>query len=96
LYCKRLRWLERNAEAIEAMMMEGLSVRAAIAAVSSNNRPTCLCCGGVIRHGTRDRHFFCRKHPECRRMRRRYKYLVYDKRYSKEKALNLVLQQEAA
>lgn len=92
---RRIAWLEKNADKIEDRMMQGLTVAQAISVVREDNRPTCLCCGDPIYHGTAGRHFFCKKRPECRKARRRYKYLVYDKGMSKSAALNVVLDKAA-
>jgi len=76
-------------------MLAGNTLNESIALVRESNRPTCLSCGDVILHGTGGRHFFCNKRPECRKLRRRYKYLVYDKGMDKDKALNVVLDKAA-
>jgi hypothetical protein len=97
-YCathRRSAWLERNADKIEDYIEKGYTVTESISKVRESNRPVCLSCGGVIEHGTGGRHFFCNKHDKCRKARRRYKYLIYDKGFNKEDALNVVLDKAA-
>jgi len=92
---RRTAWLERNADKIEDYMLRGIPLSDAMKMVRRDNRPVCLCCGDVILYGTGGRHLFCNKRVECRKMRRRYKYLVYDKGLDKDTALNVVLDKAA-
>lgn len=88
--CRRIRWLEVNAESIEDHLLGGLTLKQAIEEVADAIRPTCIICGKPIHRGTNGRHFICTSTPECRRARRRYKYLIYDKGYSKESAIEMI------
>jgi hypothetical protein len=90
--CRRIRWLETNAEAIEDQLLDGLTFRRAVLVVANSIRPTCIICEEPINRGTSGRHFICSKHAECRKARRRYKYLIYDKGYSKDAAIEVILQ----
>lgn len=89
--CKRELWLERNASLLDNWIMQGLTFRQAVVVVLERNRPTCLNCGEPIKHGTNGRHLLCTRTPECRRARRRYKYLVYEKGVEKDIALRVAL-----
>ena len=89
-YCRKIRWLERNAETIEDYMLEGQSFKEACLSVANVIRPNCIICDEPIERGTSGRHFICTKHPECRKARRRYRYLIYDKGYSKELAIEAI------
>ena len=88
--CRRIRWLEKNAEAIEDNLLRGLSLRQSILQVADSIRPTCIICNEPIPRGTNGRHFICTKNVQCRQARRRYRYLVYDKGYSKEAAIEAI------
>ncbi len=52
---------------IETLMVGGLSFTRAQTLVWEHLRPTCLCCGDPIKHGTAGRHKFCTNRPECRK-----------------------------
>lgn len=72
--CTRLKWLERNADAIERVMVhyDDTDVVTAIQKVYDDNRPRCAMCGDSLKHGTRGRTVFCKKRDECRRASIRY------------------------
>jgi hypothetical protein len=51
----------------------------------------CKCCGEAIPRATPDRHFFCKKNEICRKARRYYAYLIYEKGIDKDNALSRTL-----
>jgi hypothetical protein len=51
----------------------------------------CVICEEVIEHATQGRHFLCNKHPRCKRARRYYKYLRFEKGLDKEQAINAAI-----
>ena len=82
------RYLTRYAEVIEHIMqVQNTTARLAIVEVHATYRATCIICHNPIKHGTHGRHFICNSTPECKKARRRYKYLIYDKGFTKEAAL---------
>ena len=89
--CRRLTWLETNAERIEDKLLDGQSLRESIKDVHDEIRSSCIICGNPIRRGTNGRHFICNNSPQCKKARRRYKYLMYDKGYSKARAIEMVI-----
>jgi DNA-directed RNA polymerase subunit M/transcription elongation factor TFIIS len=85
------RWLAKYAEDIESeMQATNSTARLAIISVLDAHRATCIICGNHIKHGTYGRHFICNSTPICRKARRRYKYLIYDKGLTKEAALAVI------
>lgn len=72
--CRNLAWLERNADAVERVMVHygSTDVVNAIQKVYDDNRPRCAMCGDKLKHGTRGRTKFCGKRDECRRASIRY------------------------
>jgi len=86
-------WLRENADTIESMMLaDNVTAKFAIREILQSERPTCRTCGDSMPHTTNGRHIFCTKKPECRRARRYYRYLVYEKHTDKEKALAQTLE----
>ena len=85
-------WFERNADELERVMAQGLTLPLAVESVLRRNRPRCLCCGNIIEYGTMGRHMFCRKRPECRTAARRLKYYRLDKRLNYDEALRKTLE----
>lgn len=78
--CKYESWLQRNANAIElVMVVQVVSVRVAKKVVLEQNRPICQSCGNKIKGGQKDRHFFCTKNPECRKGHTVYEYNLRNK-----------------
>lgn len=89
-------WLHENADRIESFMLaENVNARFAIRELMQEDKPRCLICGNDMPHTTSGRHMFCTKQPECRKARRYYRYLVYEKNESKEKALEQTLERYA-
>lgn len=85
------KWLTKYEENIEDLMQEGLSAQEAITKLLEKYRAVCIVCRDDIPHGTFGRHFICSKNPECKKARRRYKYLIYDKGLNKRDALEQVI-----
>jgi len=82
------RWLIKYADTVEyVMQMQNTTAKLAIIEVHATYKATCIICHNPIKHGTHGRHEMCNATPECRKARRRYKYLLYDKGYTKEAAL---------
>jgi hypothetical protein len=82
------RWLIKYADTVEyVMQVQQTTAKLAIVEVHSTYRATCIICNVPIKHGTHGRHFICNTTIECKKARRRYKYLLYDKGYTKEAAL---------
>jgi len=89
------RWLIKYADHVEYVMQEQqITAKLAIIEVHATYKATCIICNGPIKHGTHGRHFLCNTHPECKKARRRYKYLIYDKGFTKEAALEAITPQE--
>lgn len=90
---KRLKnWLTKNAEEIEKRMLaDGLTAKVAISEIAQISKAVCLCCGDEIPHGTKGRHVICNKRTKCRKARRYYSYLKYEKGHSKQEALEKAL-----
>lgn len=82
--CKKKNWLIKNADAIEAYMMQGLSFSRAQQEVYKDNRPDCLCCGQPMK-GAKNGALFCSKTPQCIRARRRFRTLY--ERHGREVAI---------
>ncbi len=86
-------WLRTNANTIEDFMLaENVSAKFAIRELMQLEKPHCRTCGNEMPHTTPGRHMVCTKRPECRKARRYYRYLVYEKHESKEKALEQTLE----
>jgi predicted RNA-binding Zn-ribbon protein involved in translation (DUF1610 family) len=86
------RWLMKYADTIEFVMQkEQTTAKLAILEVHATYRATCIICNRQIRHGTHGRHFICNSTPACKKARRRYKYLIYDKGFTKEEATAAIL-----
>lgn len=86
-------WLRENADIIEYTMLEyNLTAKDAIRLIARNEKPHCQCCGDEMPHTTIGRHIFCTKKPQCRKARRFYRYLVYEKNVSKEDSLRRTLE----
>ena len=82
------RWLIKYADHVEyVMQVQHTSAKLAIVEVHATYRATCIICHSPIKHGTHGRHFICNATTECKKARRRYKYLIYDKGFTKEAAL---------
>lgn len=89
------RWLIKYADHVEyVMQVQQITAKLAIVEVHATYKATCIICNGPIKHGTHGRHFLCNTHPECKKARRRYKYLIYDKGFTKEAALEAITPQE--
>jgi hypothetical protein len=89
------RWLIRYADTVEyVMQVQCITAKLAIIEVHAAYKATCIICGAPIKHGTHGRHFLCNSTPECKKARRRYKYLIYDKGLTKEAALAAITPQE--
>ncbi len=86
-------WLAQNADTIEDLMLaDNVTAKFAIREILHSERPRCMTCNSEMPHTTSGRHMFCTKKPECRRARRYYRYLIYEKHTSKEAALKLTLE----
>lgn len=86
-------WLLENADTIEDIMLsDSITAKEAIKIIAQNGKPACQICGDDMPHTTAGRHIFCTKRPECRKARRYYRYLVYEKHIDKEQALNKTLE----
>lgn len=72
--CRNERWLARNADQLEILLLHGFTISVARRQVYVANRPRCLSCGAVLA-GARNGAQFCTKTPECRSWRRRYRTL---------------------
>jgi hypothetical protein len=72
------------------MQERDIDARSAIIEVHATYKATCIICGEPIKHGTHGRHFICTTTTECKKARRRYKYLIYDKGFTKEAALQAI------
>jgi len=88
-------YLAINANSLEHYIVTGQAdnVSQAISILAdpkNGHRPTCVVCGGVIKHGPRAS-VFCRKTKECRKYSRRYIYLYQKKGHTKTTALAIVL-----
>lgn len=84
---RRELWLRENADIIEGVMLDAqTTAKDAIIRLAVNEVSRCECCGEEMPHTTVGRHFFCSKHEKCRKARRYYKYLVYEKNVKKEEA----------
>jgi len=84
----RSKWLNTNADKIEATMQNyNINASAAIKVIAAQSAVVCICCGEFIPHATAGRHFLCNKNPQCKRARRYYKYLHYEKGVEPEQAL---------
>jgi len=89
------RWLIKYADTVEYVMQEQrITAKLAIIEVHATYKATCIICDEPIKHGTHGRHFICSSTPECRKARRRYKYLIYEKGFTKESALAAITPQE--
>lgn len=91
--CQNLRWLERNADAIERVMVHHNSsdVAKAIQLVYDDNRPRCAMCGDKLKHGTKGRTIFCGKKDACRRAAIRFRNYKKRNNLSEEDALERAL-----
>lgn len=90
--CKYILWLEKNADAIERVMVQYcVSSAQAKKIVLEQNRPLCLCCLNPIKGGTKGRHFFCTKTAKCRKAQNAYRYYKFRKGWSHEDALERAL-----
>lgn len=86
-------WLCENADRIENVMtLRTIQAEEAIFLLIENEKAYCRCCGEHIPRATSSRHFLCKKHPQCRKARRYYSYLVHEKGVSKDVALNRAIQ----
>jgi hypothetical protein len=86
------RWLVKYADTVEFVMQkQNTTAKLAIIEVHATYKATCVICQSPIKHGTHGRHFLCNKTPECKKARRRYKYLIYDKGMSKAEALEAII-----
>lgn len=89
------RWLIKYADTVEYVMQEQhITAKLAIIEVHATYKATCIICHAPIKHGTHGRHFICSATPECRKARRRYKYLIYEKGLDKQEALAAITPQE--
>lgn len=78
------------------MLTDNITAKDAIRIIVQNGKPACQICGDEMPHTTSGRHFFCTKRPECRKARRYYRYLVYEKGIEKDHALRNTLERFAA
>lgn len=86
-------WLTENADTIEDLMLaDNITAKEAIKLIVQNEKPTCQVCGDEMPHTTAGRHIICTKKPECRKARRYYRYLVYERGIEKEHALRNTLE----
>lgn len=89
-------WLQANADRIESLMLaDNVTAKFAIRELMQEDKPRCKTCGDDMPHTTAGRHMFCTKKPECRKARRYYRYLVYEKNTKKAKALEQTLERYA-
>jgi hypothetical protein len=82
------RWLTTNADTIEDTMVRyEISANEAIRIIAqyTPENATCACCGSEVKHVRHDS-FFCNKTDKCKKARRYYKYLTYEKGLDKEEA----------
>lgn len=87
------RWLTNNADTIESLMtLYKIPPTEAIRIVALEDAPasTCALCGSEVSR-TRHQNFFCSKNLSCRKARRYYKYLIYDKGFNKPDAFTLAI-----
>jgi predicted RNA-binding Zn-ribbon protein involved in translation (DUF1610 family) len=85
-------WLHKNASVIEeTMLARNQAAKVVIREIMLNSKAVCVICGSNIDHGTKDRHKICRKTPQCKKARRYYSYLKYEKGMTPEKALEAVV-----
>jgi hypothetical protein len=73
--CRDERWLARNANSLETLLLHGYAIDSARIQIYERNRPRCLSCGAVLT-GARNGALFCTKTKECRSWRRRYRTLM--------------------
>ena len=90
--CRDERWLARNADALELLLLHGYTIANAKQQVYEHNRPKCLSCGAVL-SGARNGALFCTKTQECRSWRRRYRTLK--ERYQRQGSQNPAKQASA-
>lgn len=90
-------WLRENADIIEDIMLaDNITAKDAIRILAQDAVPVCQVCGDEMPHTTPGRHIFCTKKEECRKARRYYRYLVYEKGIEKDHALRNTLERFAA
>jgi hypothetical protein len=86
-------WLTENADTIEDVMLaDNITAKDAIRILAQNDKPVCQICGDDMPHTTPGRHVFCKKREGCRKARRYYSYLVYEKGIEKDHALRNTLE----
>jgi hypothetical protein len=88
-------WFDRNADKLDSLLADGLSLSLAVEAVLKANRPICQCCGNEIKRTastTRGTVLFCRKREQCHRAAVRYKYYRYQRRLQPTEALTKALE----
>jgi len=85
-------FLESNADHIEHYLTKGHSLSNALRLVSTDYRPTCLCCGVVIERAPRTAQF-CNRNEKCKWAKNRYRYLYKKRNLSKSAALAQVMQE---
>lgn len=74
------------------MLADNITAKEAIRIIAQNGKPVCQVCGDDMPHTTPGRHVFCKKREECRKARRYYSYLVYEKGIEKDHALRNTLE----
>jgi endogenous inhibitor of DNA gyrase (YacG/DUF329 family) len=85
-------WLHENANRIEVVMGDyGVKAKYAIKIVAAQEAVICIICGDQIVRATANRHFICNKKPACKRARRYYKYLRFEKGMEKDQAISAVV-----
>lgn len=86
-------WLTKHADTIEDIMLaDNITAKDAIRILVQDDKPVCQVCGDEMPHTTAGRHVFCTKKEECRKARRYYRYLVYEKGIAKDHALRNTLE----
>lgn len=79
-----------NADAVERYMHAGLTYGMAVIKVMFDNRPSCFSCGDKIKGGRKGKDQFCTSRSECRKEARYYKFLLLNKGYTRQKALEII------
>jgi hypothetical protein len=86
-------WLTEKSDIIESVMLtDRVTAKVAIKKLAQDSVPRCQCCNEPMPHTTAGRHIFCSKNDKCKKARRYYKYLVYEKGIDKDEARNTALE----
>lgn len=89
--CAKEQWLAFFADEIEYFLSEGFSYSQAIQEIYNRNRAVCVVCAAPIPGRSQATTLFCAKNEGCRKARRRYHKLVYEKGMTRSLALEQVL-----